>query len=322
MVFDWRGFCEQQRIPFVTEGPNTARGHISIRCPMCGSSDPSEHMGLSLDREAPYWGCFRNGRHRGKDPVFLIAKLLSCSFEHARQIVRAFGPKLDDFDKVVSRLREEQAAREVPPPSIDLEAPPEFVDLCTSPSIYAERFLDYLARRGYGNRRQFLREVASIYRLWYALTGPYAHRIIFPIYGVEGLLIGWTGRDIRPGARQRYLTSEGLPPSALLTFDGLESASAVVLCEGPFDAMWVDWHGRGVGISSIALLSSAFGEAKLSALRAMKKKFFVLLDSDAALPSLILSEELGCAALPLPPGRKDPAEMDSREVSDLVSSLK
>ncbi len=73
--FDWLSFIKAHKIPYVTSGPNTAKNHISIKCCWCGNDDPSEHLGLSLNENAPAWGCLRNQKHRGQNVMFLVQKL-------------------------------------------------------------------------------------------------------------------------------------------------------------------------------------------------------------------------------------------------------
>ena len=45
----------QKKIPYVTTGPNVARGHFAIKCPFCGEADPSEHLGI--EESTGRWGC-------------------------------------------------------------------------------------------------------------------------------------------------------------------------------------------------------------------------------------------------------------------------
>jgi hypothetical protein len=64
---DWRQLLTDNRVPFIERGPNVKRGEINIRCPFCGSADPSYHMGLNLD--SGWWSCWRNkDQHSGKSP--------------------------------------------------------------------------------------------------------------------------------------------------------------------------------------------------------------------------------------------------------------
>lgn len=104
-VFDWRPFLEEHAIPYITRGPNVSRGETNIRCPFCGSADPSFHMGLNP--ETGWWSCWRNRTaHSGKSPVRLIMKLLSVSFHQAREIAGLGDDYVDPegFDAMAARI--------------------------------------------------------------------------------------------------------------------------------------------------------------------------------------------------------------------------
>ena len=86
---NWIEFIEAYAIDYVTRGPNTKKGEISVRCPWCGDSDPSHHMGISLATDN--WGCHRNPQHRGKAPTGLIAALLGCNWHQAKLIAAQYS---------------------------------------------------------------------------------------------------------------------------------------------------------------------------------------------------------------------------------------
>src|ERR1700733_9885470 len=114
MRFDWRAFCINNRVEFVDRGPNVARGNIGIRGPWCGHAAPSQHMGLSLDVNNPAWGCFRNGKHRGRDPIRLIIKLTGMSWESAKNLVKSTHFNDEDFmETVQAALGEKSVAQSV-----------------------------------------------------------------------------------------------------------------------------------------------------------------------------------------------------------------
>ena len=76
-MLDVLTFLDHNRIPYRTNGPNCAKGHVVIKCPFCGDEDPSEHLGIQLS--TGYWGCWRNSSHRGRRPHRLIMRLLGCN---------------------------------------------------------------------------------------------------------------------------------------------------------------------------------------------------------------------------------------------------
>src|SRR5262245_59631880 len=84
-MFDWPQFLTRNRIPFVTEGKNTPRGSIGIKCPFCGVADPSEHMVIRLSGKG--WRCWRDQSHSGSSPERLIQALIHCSLAAALELV-------------------------------------------------------------------------------------------------------------------------------------------------------------------------------------------------------------------------------------------
>lgn len=313
MKFDWRAFCKSRRIAFEERGKNVVRGNITIRCPWCGTADSSGHMGLSLDINNPVWGCLRNAGHRGKDPARLIAKVLGCSLEGAQAIVGSLETPVDDFEAAVQRLRDGPPERARNPAHGPIEPPKEFRTLMEGG--YAHRFVHYLwdeppEGRGFGEDTP---ELVVDYELWYAVAGDMAWRLIFPVWDKDSKLQGWTGRDIRKTAKIRYLTSAGLPADAILDF---AAASAPpdplvwLVCEGPLDALKLDYYGAPLGIRACATMGTGnAGLDKAAALRARYPRRGAVFDADATAQALGFAEEIGGRAYFLPPGVKDPGEL-------------
>ena len=202
MKFDWQRFCTEHQIHFVTSGPNTGRGRISVKCPWCGESDPSEHMGLSVAIENPVWGCLRNPEHRGANPRRLVQRLLRCSFNQAVSIVEAQNRIVpDDFDTFLLSQKPRQEAAKV---TFEIPRPKEFRDF-EKLSKYTMRFLEYVGEdKGFGKDAI---TVCKTYELYYALTGDFAWRIIVPVYDLDKKVRNWVGRAIHPDASLRYRTN-------------------------------------------------------------------------------------------------------------------
>lgn len=331
MRFDWRRFCDRHHIPYVTAGANTARGNISIHCPFCGAADPSEHLGLKLDVRNPKWGCFRNATHGGSDPTRLVAKLLNVSLSEAGRLVNDSAPPIDDFEQTLELLRcstTEPSERATNAP--ELFVPSEFKLLAPTlpeqPSLYQQRFLDYLAmRRGFGADAA---DVAHRYQLWYALTGPQAWRLIFPVLNADKL-IGWTGREIRDGAEIRYRAREEMGKDWLLTSPRKEPADVLVVCEGPLDYLKIDYYGRQFGVEAAATMGTAVTSMQLAQLVQMqrhKRKMWALFDAEAFTQNMRLASDLsGFRSAPkfhrLPAGYGDPGEMSAAHAREFCRLL-
>ena len=318
MRFDWLRFCSGHNISYVTAGPNTAKSHISIRCPWCGSADPSQHMGLSLDLRRPAWGCLRDPRHRGVDPARLVARLLAVSEPQARAlVVAAATPPTEEFEAAVDALRQENVQPLYRPPAA-VQMPRQFHPVCRG--AYGVRFVEYLDReRGFGADAV---DVAAHYGLYYCLVGDFAWRLLFPITNSGGVLVGWTGRDIRPNATLRYRTSDGMG-GMLLQFPA-EGRRILVVCEGPLDALKLDWFGREHGVRAVAIMGLGLSRGRMAVVELLRQQtnvMWIAYDADAEARALSDADMLNACVLRLPAGRKDPAEMTPYQVKMLLRSI-
>lgn len=329
MRFDWQRFCIAHNVPFVTSGPNTARGHISIKCPYCGESDHSQHMGLSLDRNDAAWGCFRNSKHRGRNPRRLIQRLLNVSFEEAVQIAKEQATTSDEgeLDRAMDRLRADPR-REAAPAFKEALFPRDFKPLIPGRG-YTAKFLSYLEDphpkgRGFGEHSG---PVCERYGVHYALSGDMAWRLIFPIHDSDGRLLGWTGRDIRPNAWLRYKTTEALPNRVLYNahLAARSEGDTLVIVEGPVDAVKVDYFGAALGCTAVATLGTALPRERKAALASAARRFdrVALLFDEGTLSEVLslapeLSEASGREVELWRPGHKDPGAMSQAQIVEFL----
>lgn len=332
-AFEWRPFLAEHRVPYVERGPNVKRGEINIRCPFCGSADPSHHMGLEL--ETGWWSCWRNrANHSGKSPVRLIAQLLNVPYWRARKLAglsdaQELDP--DGFDAVAARImgregvvKPEQVRREF------LAFPPEFKDLHDAPP----RFYDYLRHtRGFGTVGT--RDVIDLYGLTYAARGTYRDRIILPYY-VDGELVAWTARAIaKAEIRYRDLDSDDcLVPikETLFNLDcRMDGGRVLVVVEGPIDALKIDLFGRGAGVRAVALSTNSVTDAQTYLLEDAAREFdrvLVMMDMagelgvvDSMRMKATLSAIPNVGIIPVPYGLKDAAEMSPRQATAWAAGL-
>lgn len=324
MRFDWRAFCLEHNVLFVTSGPNTARGHISVKCPWCGQADPSQHMGLSLDRNNPAWGCFRNAAHRGRNPRRLVQRILSISFNEACRIVEV-QREVTDVDGLERSIRALSAAVAERRTEVCPAWPAEFKPILGR--TFGIEFRLYLERRGFSGTD--VPVVCERYGLHYALTGDFAWRLIFPIHDADGRLLGWTGRDIRPKAWLRYRSSSPLPQRVLYNMHHAARSlgETLVVVEGPVDAIKVDFFGASLGIAAVATLGTALPRERRAALATFARRFrrVALFFDDDTLPevtSLVpeLSELVGNSVELWRPGLKDPGEMSAEQLNQLLTT--
>lgn len=317
------------------------RNGLNIKCPLCGASDPSEHMRLSSAQG--WWACLRNRSHRGNEPTRLVRTLLRCGEDEARRIVQgeaALAPTGDDLGASFAALKLRLgASTEVP--QGDLRLPREFKPLLDG-SCFAEPFLDYLTERGF--RSAQIRWLAENYNLHYAVRGPFSYRLIIPIYDRYGGLVSWSGRTILADAQPRYKTLSvhpnprdpeapvaKLPANAtVLGLPVLHQASnlrVLVGVEGQFDALKLTAFGHTMGVYGACLFGLNVYPSQVAELLELSRNFdgfCMLLDEDAELHRLRLQSQvhpLPCRLLRMPPGSDDPGAMSGEQVVQFCLSL-
>lgn len=327
---DWITLFDTHQIPYVTRGPNTKRGEISIKCPWCGDDDPSEHMGISLTKKV--WGCYRNAAHRGKHPARLIVAVLGCSFGQAKAVVAQYDrPDPSTFDDIMSTLKEmcvvdaDQGVVQLEPEI--LTYPPEFVPIRKGKSF--AKYWWYLYGRGFTN----VASVALRYNLMCALTGEWKDRIIFPFFS-DQKLIGWTGRAIgAPIGAPRYLSSSDAVKKTILDEkEVLYGGSYLFITEGPFDAMKIKVcsYNAAQPVIATCIFGTSLSIDQIALIRKASpyyKRVIILLDPDAVQPSFMADDWLwaknvviGSLLHVFPEDTpKDPGAMNEEQVKRLVS---
>lgn len=326
MRFDWVAFLQRYGIEYVTTGPNASRDHVNVRCPFCGSSDPTQHLGISLTGRG--WSCWRNSAHKGRSRAKLIQALLGCSNAEAQRIAGAEEADLPEgsvSDRLHGQLLSDERVAKARP-----EFPSEVRSLAQS-SRFGEPFRNYLRARGYAGTQ--LRHVIEDYDLHYAVRGRWAYRLIVPVRDRNSRLLTWVGRTILPDKQPRYRAlSRGEElvniRDTLLGLDFLwhcTNPRVLLVCEGPFDAMWITTYGKSLGVYATCLFGLRVSEAQALLLDELRGRFnhiALLLDHDAALQSFRLAQGgLGLDIRRLPSGIKDPAVLPPERVLDLCFSV-
>ncbi len=333
---NWIRVLSSNNIEFVERGPNVQKGHVNIKCPFCGSSDPSHHMGLELS--TGYWGCWRNKSHRGKSPIRLLVKLLRCSFQRAFDIAGIKNSDYidpDGFDSVAARLlnkvgyveRVEEIRRDF------LKYPAEFREI--TDSYQMSMFYDYLIRRKFGVYD--IESLCDQYRLRGALTGEFSRRLIIP-YIVNDELVSWTGRTISSLQNLRYKdlsVEESLiaPKSTLFNHDaGYDKRGRVlVVVEGPIDALKLDFYGRDWGVRAVALSTNSITDEQTFLLDDMSrsfKKVVIMLDSQKSLDVVSsirmrssLSQIKNLTYMEVPFDKKDFGELNAQQATTFCRTI-
>lgn len=335
MAFNWVSFLRQYHIEYVEEGPSVVRGNIAVRCPFCGSSDPSQHMGIAVEGDRRgNWGCWRNASHRGKSPVKLIQALIGCGFAEAQRIAGIQAPaEFGSDESMVGALKSLMGVDQEDKEIEAIEYPKTF--RVVSEKGYGRLFFDYLVfQRGY--QRDEVAELVERYDLRFCTTGPFAYRLVLPVNMPGVGLVGWTGRSIIKDEDLRYKSlsekpetaeKEGMPIAPMNIKDCLfncerliknKKADTLVVVEGPLDALRVDYHGRAFGVRATCLFSKSISQAQEDWLGALARSFrhrLVLLDDDASTDAFSLYarlERYGFNYKTLDHG--DPAEMTPKQI--------
>lgn len=341
MKFSWPHFLQEHNIPFVTEGEgkHTRKGNVNIKCPWCGAEERSEHMGLSLNERQPFYACWRNQSHRGRNPVRLVSALLGCSWKEAEEIVgRDDMSSIDSYEESISRVltppRTEAAQEERDPPRM----PKAFHPLWSVDHRGRTPFLNYLSNRGFDHVEQ----MAKYYDLYYCRVGYFAQRIIIPVF-FEEQLVTWAARAIGKTERryvnlaedQESAQRQGVDAPALhgtgdivFNYDrAIRGGRTLIVCEGPFDALKIDWFAEDSDVA-IALFGMP-KRAQMNLLMRLIHKFDrACITLDSAEPSQnyrVLRELQACCGtskvswLDLPSGIKDPGELRGLDIPELIN---
>lgn len=312
---DWVALLEANNVEYVSRGPNTKRGEVSIRCPFCGDDDPSTHMGINLTTGT--WGCLRNSRHRGRSTEWLLQHLLRISNHQAKLVVRQYDAA-DPDSELPDPATMFDAPAEAEAAPVVLEMPNDFRRIDYRQAL-TRPYWSYLERRGFEHPENMIR----YYKLRCALIGRWKGRIIFPIYK-DGVLIAWTGRAITPlQTAPRYLTNEGNTiKTTVMNYDKLmrEGGRLLSVVEGPVDALKVDYFGKPLGARATAVFGTSITGDQMLDLNRLAKRFdrvVILMDPDAVEAAFDLSEWLvggNISVGSLPDGIEDPGAATPQQV--------
>lgn len=310
---DWVTFLEDSQIEYVSRGPNTKKGEISIRCPWCLHDDPSFHLGISLTKEA--YGCLRNASHKGRSPAHLVSVLLGCSLPQARLTVRQYSGSDPDTLSDLDLTSEAPKPDEGPP--VDLRQFDDFKLI--NPDGTSKPYYRYLEKRGFHNADDLVLE----YDLRYTTTGRWKERVIIPIHE-HGKLVGWTGRALHtnPVIAPRYLSSSGAIKTTIFNRDELAyGGHTLFVTEGPMDALKLDYYGK-LRARATCVFGTSMTADQMGVLAGIMRHFkntVLLFDPDAVEQSFNVSEWLpGVIIGRVPEGAEDPGAMTQQQVLALV----
>lgn len=333
-TFQWKPFLMEHHIAFIDKGANVKRGEISVRCPWCGSADPSYHLGLNLD--TGWFSCWRNrAQHSGKSPLRLICKLINVPYWKAREIAGLSTDYVDPdgFDAVAARIMGRDSAiqhpRQVHREFLELDK--YFVPI--SSAVLTLRWFNYLYGRYF--ERDDIEDLCHQYNLMAARHGNYADRLILPYY-IDDKLVTWTARAIgRSTLRYLDLSVDlSLVPAkdTLYNHDAiLEGGRVLVIAEGPLDAIKLDFYGRPFGLRAVGMSTNSISDHQTYMLEAAADSFdqivvmmdnktdYGIVDSMRLKQELLVVPKLRIDTVPF--GRGDPGELRKGEVIEYAKTV-
>lgn len=329
MAVNWTSLFDRLGIHYVERSPNISAGEIGVKCPWCAEADPSEHLAIDLGGRG--YICRKNRAHKGKSPVRLVARILHIPYEQAERIVgqRMVTPRFaretthQAFKRMVEGT-EPETSPATPPP---LRFYPEFKSLVRERG-FAMIFWNYLRERGFEPDEVLW--LKNFYNLHYTTTGPFAYRLIIPIYNEYGELVNWQGRTVSSSVTPRYKAlheSEAIPPSKMLLGINklLVGGSMLVICEGPLDAFRISVSGYDSGIYGTCLFGTNLSPDQAVLIKMLEERFddvYLTLDPDARLriAGMLIRTGLRIPSLPVPKGVEDPGAMTGNQAKNWLYS--
>ena len=244
--------------------------------------------------------------------------------------------KIDRYVDIGGKIRQRQSSAPVAAPRRrrPLDMPREFRMISRRGTGRA--FFDYLADRAFDRVASLVEQ----YELRYCMTGHFRYRIIIPVFSSDGVLVSWTGRDVTGRSAVRYRTlsddpvkaeAQGYPPavvslkSTVLNLNRCRGGRSLFVCEGPFDALKLDWHvddGNAVALfgmpesqqlATLCRAARSYDDVNVVLDRDAKARAVAFVDS---LRSLLTAERVRWR--PLPAGIKDPGEMNPQQARKFI----
>ena len=250
---------------------------IGVCCPFC--EDTGFHLGVF--RDFGNFSCWRCG---AKGSFYrLLHTLVGIGYEEYAEAIGSEAPVyVGDPERTIREMLTDEplvrkdATTPVPMPGgaiPALEAP--------------RRFLKALAN--FLNKRRYRTDDLIDRRCWFVarIAGPYAMRLIIPVFDGTGHYMGWQGRDVTGRAKLKYETPHGFRIKEYLY--GAEHPAChdtAVVVEGILDA----WR---VGPGALATFGAQLAETQqLALVRMNPKRLIVAWDGDKAAEAERLAERL------------------------------
>ncbi len=229
---------------------------------------------MELKVNCPF--CYqRVGKHDTKkklsiNPAKNVAKCWRCNYTNlnAEKLASQLGLSLVAYTWNTDPLTQRSAS---------VKLPPEYRTDFKSTAIGREAW-DYLVKRHVSP------VTIAAYDIGYCIVGPYAGRVVIPIYR-DGNLINFQARSIS-GAPPKYMGPAKGVPNSLFNLERTARRGVMLLVEGPFDALRMPEYAS-------SLQGKSFNSDKLSQILSHRPHtIFLALDDDARKEEQHIFEQL------------------------------
>jgi hypothetical protein len=297
---------EYFKIPFALSGRNLGKKAIAgLNCPFCGD-DTGFHLGI-LDNG--YYSCWRNKKHRG-NIYYLISYI-------TKQPIQTIQDMFTDIE-----IKPVSVPKKIIGGVDSLILPKEFLTIEDNPKTKV--FYNYLKNRGFDDAEGIINK----YSIKCAIGGKWDNRIIFPLYQYNELM-AWIGRSVATNPYLRYkdlsiMESVRHAKFCLWNFDKLIRGGKLVITEGIFDAMKIDWY---TNIPATCVFTTSIRQEQIQLLSELElKKIVILFDNNAELQSIDVADTLSlyCPNVSyvfLPEEFKDAGEMSKYQIQEFIGGL-
>jgi len=266
-------------------GRNLGNDEYAFFCPKHGSRSDRVVGQLGINISTDKFNCYSCG-FSGKTLLFLFHK---------------DSPEWEEYRASLDGSKPKDQEKKFEHPAL----PPEFKTLSKEwKTPYYTGAMNYLKNRGIG-RREILK-----WKLGYCEDGKYKNRIVIPSFDEFGMLNFLTGRAFYEGVDRYY--NGNFCKDIIFNDYLIDWRKAVVITEGPFDAIKVDENAIALQGSLLSSGTRLFTKVVLSGV-----DVFMALDKDAFSKQLDIIENLvsyGVVCRLVPLGRrKDVGEMTKEE---------
>lgn len=334
-MVDWEEILTRNHIDYK---PGSG-ANIETHCSWCGYADEGMHLSISL--EGLGYHCWRRPlEHSGKNEARLLARLLNISVQDARlhlgyanERVMVGSNFADSVRTIMGGGGSHSNSRHSSVVPIKTLAYPKEFRAITADSTAIKPVFRYLVEdRRYSEREA--EEACRAYDLKTAITGQFRYRVIFPCYMPNMGLVNWTARSITYSTYLRYITLTTPPATmpishVLWNYEDITNTGGktLIICEGPFDALRVDYFGFMHGIRATCTFGKNISNQQIDLMTKVRDKFdnvVLVLDQDAQmelLSTLGRFSHLQPRTARLPANIKDPAEFSHEGFKEWISCL-